>query len=88
MHMGDADPDPQHFAAYQSFFADQRTGIVIVPFWFLGAEDAGALFDKTLNAQSAVGVHVPVKTPASLAGGEWEYFNTLGQQLPIPPTPQ
>lgn len=84
MHMGDADPAKQHFTMNAKFFCCARTNLVMVPFWFFREEDAGMLIDRTLNAQSAVGVHVPVQTPAWLADSEWKHFTAAGQKAEIP----
>lgn len=82
MHMGDADPDPAHFAPYESFFAEARSGVAIVPFWFLRAQDNDPLFNQTLNVQQPVGVHVPVLTPQWVEGRT--IFTRPGQQITVP----
>ncbi len=85
MHMGDADPAAQHFAANTRFFGRARTNLVVVPFWFFREDDVSILIDRTLNAQEAVGVHVPAQTPGWLAESEWRYFTRVGQEVEIAP---
>ncbi|MEP3050768.1 MAG: MBL fold metallo-hydrolase [Erythrobacter sp.] len=87
MHMGDADPAEEHFAPHSTFFANARTGLAFVPFWFLNEEDADHLFDQTLNVEQPVGVHVPVSTPGFLSDGKWEFFSGEGQEVAVPATP-
>ncbi len=87
MHMGDADPAAQHFTMNSKFFCCARTNLVMVPFWFFQQDDAGLLIDRTLNAEEAVGVHVPAETPAFLTSSEWDYFTKVGEELPIKELP-
>lgn len=85
MHMGDADPDTQHFEALESLLQASRTGVAVVPFWHYREEDFDVLLNETFNAQEAVAVHVPVKTPAFLLEGTRPYFSEPGAILVIPP---
>lgn len=84
MHLGDADPAAEHFAAHTEFFASARTGLAIVPFWFLQQPDPAALLENTLNADALAAMHVPVREPAFLAGSGWDYFTRAGQSVAIP----
>ncbi len=85
MHMGDADPAAQHFTMNSRFFCCARTNVVMVPFWFFQQDQAGLLIDRTLNAERAIGVHVPVQTPAFLEGSDWTYFTKVGEEVSITP---
>jgi L-ascorbate metabolism protein UlaG (beta-lactamase superfamily) len=84
MHLGDADPAAEHFAALSEFLSAKRTGLAAVPFWFYGEDGLSAIIDQTLNAQSAVAVHVPVNAPGYLEAGERPYFSGVGDVLEIP----
>ncbi len=84
MFLGDADPGVEYFAPHAEFLAAKRTSLAIVPFWFLQEKDAKALFDTTLNAQAAVGMHVPVREPMLLSMSGWDYFTEVGQQVAVP----
>lgn len=86
MHLGDADPSPEHYEALETFLAAKRTGLVMVPFWFTNRADVTQIIDETLNAQSMVAVHVPVKVPDRLKNGEWTYFSKVGEVVEIPAT--
>jgi len=84
MHVGDASPDREFLTPHTEFLAAKRTSLAIVPFWFLQADEAEALFGTTLNAQTAVGMHVPASEPRGLAGSGWDYFTDVGQSVPVP----
>ena len=86
MHMGDADPGTEYYVPHAEFLSSARTGLAIVPFWFLNQDEADALIDTTLNAEAAVGMHVPAQEPVWLAGSGREYFSGEGQQLTVPET--
>lgn len=85
MHFGDADPGEQHFEPHAEFFADARTGLAVVPYWHFGTENPAALIEQTFNAESAVGMHVPIDTPGWLAQSGWDYFSGAGQEVAVPP---
>ncbi|QUL37886.1 MBL fold metallo-hydrolase [Erythrobacter sp. JK5] len=86
MHFGDADPGSAFLAPHADFLSRTRTGLAIVPFWFLSADDPQALIGTTLNAEAAVGMHVPVREPEWLEASGWEYFSGEGQTAAIPAT--
>lgn len=84
MHLGDADPGTEFYAPHAGFLSSARTGLAIVPFWFLNAEQAEALIGTTLNAEAAVGMHVPAREPGWLEGSGWDYFSGEGQRVEVP----
>lgn len=86
MHLGDADPAAEHYAALTDFLAAKRTGLAMVPFWFYQQDDLEALIGETLNAQMPAAMHVPARVPAYLENGEFEYFSEVGEVLEIPAT--
>ncbi|WP_299194139.1 MBL fold metallo-hydrolase [uncultured Erythrobacter sp.] len=86
MHLGDADPSSEHYAALEGFLSAKRSGLAMVPFWFYQEGDLGGLVDETLNAQMPVAMHVPVRVPAYLRSGELPYFSEVGEVLEIPAT--
>ncbi len=86
MHFGDAGTDDSHFAPHRDFFRRVRTGIAFVPYWMFGRADSDAFVDNVLNAESAIGVHVPVDVPEQLKQLGKDYFSTLGEMRSIPET--
>lgn len=87
MHMGDADPAEQHFVLNSRFFCCARSNLVMVPFWFFREPNADTLIDRTLNAEQAVGMHVPTDVPQFLVGSDREYFTEEGQRVEIRKVP-
>lgn len=85
MHLGDADAAEAHFAPYREVLDEARTQIAFVPFWFFAAPHPDELIDETLNAESAVGIHVPTKVPGSLKDSGRDYFTGEGQERAISP---
>lgn len=83
MHLGDADPGTEFYEPHAEFLSSARTGLALVPFWFFNEADAGALIDRTLNAEQAVGIHVPAQEPASLKETGARYFTGEGQTAEI-----
>ena len=86
MHLGDADPATEHYAALSDFLAAKRSGLAVVPFWFYQQDNLSAIIDDTLNAQTVVAVHVPARAPAYLDLGAEPYFSGVGEVLEIPAT--
>ena len=85
MHLGDAGTDDSHFAPHHEFLRKERTGIAFVPYWMFGRPDSDEFFDSVLNAQSAVGIHVPANVPEALKQSGKDYFGKLGETRSIPP---
>lgn len=83
MHLGDADPGPEHYAALEEFLQARRTSLAMVPHWHYGARDFATLLEETFNAESAVAIHVPVAVPAGLREGSRPYFSSAGEMLEI-----
>lgn len=85
MHMGDADPAPEHYAALRAFLDAKRTSLALVPYWHYARADFDALLDQTFNAEAAAAMHVPIAAPSYLREGDWPYFDGAGQRAEIVP---
>ena len=81
MHLGDADPSAEHYAALEQFLQARRSGLAMVPFWFYREDNLEALIGETLNASEAVAMHVPARVPQDLRDGERAYFSGVGEVL-------
>lgn len=79
MHMGDADPALEHYAPFSDHWAAQKTDTAFPPYWFFLSPEGVTIVDETLNADRAIGVHVPVQLPADLAASGREYFAEPGE---------
>lgn len=62
-HLGDADSDTAHFARGTAHWHERRTQLVMPPYWFFYGADKGRDLLQSLNADHAVGVHVPKSVP-------------------------
>lgn len=87
MHFGDADPAREHYEGLSDFFVSARTGLAVVPYWHFSAPEPARLFDETFNAETSVGMHVPVTAPDWLAETGGAFFTEEGQQVQVPETP-
>ena len=83
MHLGDADPNLEHFEPFEGFFSQQRTHVAFPPYWFALSVSGRLLLDETLNADRTIGVHVPVNVPQSLKNSGYNYFSLPGQVVTI-----
>jgi L-ascorbate metabolism protein UlaG (beta-lactamase superfamily) len=83
LHLGDADLLEEHFAPSADALASKRTDIAFVPYWSFSAARIDELVDQTLNADAAVGVHVPAEVPQSLEQSGHDYFSGEGQERVI-----
>ncbi|MFC3094036.1 MBL fold metallo-hydrolase [Alteromonas sediminis] len=80
IHMGDADPQIEHYQAYQSHWNKRDTQIGFPPYWFLEGAEGRYILEKTLRVKQAVGVHVPIKVPLKLQQTELDYFSKPGEK--------
>ncbi len=83
MHMGDADPNDEHFKPWQDHWQAQTTNEAYPPYWFMLTETGQRILAGRINSQSAVGVHVPESLPKALSESGARYFNKPGQKHTI-----
>ncbi len=79
IHMGDADPNDTHFAPYKKHWQKTRTHTAFPPYWFFDSHEGNYILDERINAQHAIGVHVPTKVPSSLKASKNAYFSRPGE---------
>lgn len=89
MHLGDADPDDDHYVPFENHWAARETDIGFPPYWFLGSDETRAILTDRLRINRPVGVHVPAQTPANLetlrdAQGV-DFFAIPGETRPLHP---
>lgn len=85
IHLGDADPVVEHFAPNVEMLGSKRSDIAFVPAWFFSAPEPDALIGETLNADEAIGVHVPARVPQALKDSGRDFFSAEGQERVIAP---
>ncbi|MEL7541132.1 MAG: MBL fold metallo-hydrolase [Pseudomonadota bacterium] len=79
MHLGDADPDDEHYAAHADHWVSTRTDAAYPPYWFFLSEEGQAIVDARLNAATATGIHVPIELPSDLFVSGRDFFHKPGE---------
>jgi len=75
MHMGDADPNDEHFKPYKDYWEKNHTNTAFPPYWFFTNEDGQMILDERINATNHIGIHVPIKVPIDLEITGEHYFS-------------
>ncbi|WP_286272761.1 MBL fold metallo-hydrolase [Thalassotalea hakodatensis] len=74
MHMGDADPDIQHYIPYKSHWSKTRVNVNFPPYWFFMSAQGRDILFNVLNADKHIGIHVPKTPPKRLDEYTKDYF--------------
>jgi len=83
VHMGDADPNDEHFRPYSAFWQQAKPDFAFPPYWFFQSIQGNYILNTHINAEKNVGVHVPVKVPESLKENGEAYFSVPGEKLDL-----
>lgn len=83
MHMGDADPRPQHYTPFADHWQAVETDTAFPPYWFFLSPNGAAILSDTLNVKDAIGVHVPTNVPERLQDSGAQFFYESGQVVGI-----
>lgn len=83
MHMGDADPDDQHYLPFKEYWQKQTIDINFPPYWFLYSAEGNDILKDIIGAKRNIGVHVPVNVPNQLKNTNAEYFSVPGEEVSI-----
>ena len=83
MHMGDADPDDEHYLGYKKHWQKQVTDTAFPPYWFFYSAEGRDILNEIINAKQHIGVHVPVDVPKRLIDTKQVFFSTPGQVVKI-----
>lgn len=79
MHMGDADPQIEHYLPHQKHWDTLSTQLGFPPYWFLQGAEGREILKTVIHVEQAVGVHVPVKVPKLLIRSGQDYFSNPGE---------
>jgi L-ascorbate metabolism protein UlaG (beta-lactamase superfamily) len=79
MHMGDADPDIDHFLPHRQHWQSKTTHLVFPPYWFFASAEGRDILQSVVQARQQIGVHVPVAIPMSLQQGTEDFFSRPGE---------
>lgn len=83
MHLGDADPDDNHFLPHKEFWQHKVTDYAFPPYWFMLSEQGRGILDQRINAKDSIGIHVPTIVPESLQKTGRKYFSMPGETRKI-----
>ena len=83
MHMGDADPDVDHYLPYEQHWVSYFTDMAFPPYWFFYSMEGRDILGSYLNVGESIGVHVPVKVPDFLLKEGYPHFSKPGETRAI-----
>lgn len=72
LHVGDAAPTPEAFAAYD--LASEKIDVAIVPYWFFGSAQGVRVLHERVRPRQVIMAHVPPSNHEKLAGMMKEQF--------------
>ncbi len=89
IHMGDADTSDENFLPYTDHWSAKRTNMAFPPYWFFLSEDGRNILKNRINADDAIGIHVPAALPEEQSKRAPEYrdinlFTKPGETRMIP----
>jgi L-ascorbate metabolism protein UlaG (beta-lactamase superfamily) len=79
LHMGDADPNDEHYLPYQQHWQKTLSHSAFAPYWFYSSAEGRDILSEILNVQATIGVHVPVIVPKLLEQSGLDYFSEPGE---------
>ncbi|MFQ5982877.1 MAG: hypothetical protein ACE5KS_05835, partial [Woeseiaceae bacterium] len=63
MHLGDADPNDEHFARDPEHWRKRHTHFAMPPYWFFLSDEGRHILEDRIDASHTIGVHVPKEVP-------------------------
>ena len=89
LHLGDADPRDNHFAANADYWAGESIHLALPPYWYFLAPGGETVLGGRLQPAASVGVHVPTDMPDDPASRPPEFvgydlFTSPGESRVIP----
>lgn len=83
MHLGDADPDDDHYLPYKAHWQKRVSDAALPPYWFYFSAEGNDILTNLLNTKQTIGIHVPVEVPKRLETGAADYFSKPGENRVI-----
>lgn len=83
MHLGDADPDVNHYLPFNEHWQLKPTHQAYPPYWFFYSLEGRDILKSYLGVSESIGVHVPVKVPKLLLESGEKFFSKPGESVPI-----
>lgn len=79
VHMGDADPDDEHFAPLAAMWQNTPVDTAFPPYWFFVSRQGPTILEQRVMAKQNIGIHVPIKVPFDLFQSGQQYFTEPGK---------
>lgn len=79
VHMGDADPNDEHFKPLMTHWNKQDVNTAFPPYWFFMNESGQFILSDRIQAKENIGVHVPTLVPNDLKLTGEQYFSQPGE---------
>ncbi len=79
LHMGDADPNKDHYLAHKELWPKQKSDLGFPPYWFYFSSEGNDILENILNIEKSIGIHVPVQVPKNLSASGKDYFSFPGE---------
>ena len=83
MHLGDADPDDEHYLQYKEHWQKRLSDTAFPPYWFYFSAEGNDILTEILNINQSVGIHVPTEVPNRLKSDGKDYFSKPGEKRTI-----
>ncbi|BDX07916.1 MBL fold metallo-hydrolase [Planctobacterium marinum] len=80
MHMGDADPNDDHYLPYKTHWQNHETSVNFPPYWFFMSLEGRDILNEILQVEQHIGVHVPKEIPQFLKHSSYPYFSIPGER--------
>ena len=83
MHMGDADPDDDHYLGLKDHWQKRVSDTVLPPYWFYSSAEGRDILTDILNVKKSIAIHVPTKIPRQLQSSGHDYFSKPGEMRSV-----
>jgi len=85
MHMGDADPNDEHFESLADHWQRINTDVAYPPYWFFTSQSGPMILENRIQARENVGLHVPRDVPEDLLKSGANFFSKPGETQELKP---
>ena len=88
MHLGDADTGHEHYDTASGYWQERRTHLAMPPYWFFLSDEGREVLNDRIQADHAIGMHVPSEVPDQAADRpeeirEFDLFTKPGESREI-----
>ena len=83
VHMGDADPNDEHFKPLLSHWDKQKTNTAFPPYWFMTSENGQLILKDRIKAEENIGIHVPIAVPQNLIESGEKHYSIPGETTQV-----